>query len=165
MGSWAVAQFQEQAEDPSVIGYMPVPITAADGNQYAETTSDYCLGVNKNSDNKELAKAYVEWFVGESGFAANEGMIPTTIDSPLPDNLSEFENAVFFEKAVTPEELLGKFDEIDTKSGISVWGGDTDNFKIKLAEAAFAGKGEDEFKSIIDAENKKWASARDEIMG
>jgi len=165
MGSWAVAQFQEKAEDPSVIGYMPVPITAADGKQYAETTSDYCVGVNKNSKNKELAKKYVEWFVGESGFAAKEGMIPTTIDSALPDNLSEFSGAEFFEKTPTPEELLGKFDEIDTKSGVSVWGGDTDNFKIKLAEAAFAGKGEDEFKSIIAAESEKWAKARDEVLG
>ncbi|SDA24757.1 ABC-type glycerol-3-phosphate transport system, substrate-binding protein [Ruminococcus sp. YE71] len=165
MGSWAIAQFQEQAEDPSVIGYMPVPITAPNGSQYAETASDYCVGVSKHSANKDLAKAYVEWFVGESGFAAREGMIPTTIDSILPANLSEFSNVVFFEKAAAPEELLGKFDEIDTKSGVSVWGGDTDNFKIKLAEAAFAGKGEAEFKSIIEAENKKWAAARDEILG
>ncbi len=165
MGSWAIAQFQEQAEDPSVIGYMPVPITAPDGNQYAETTGDYCVGVNKNSANKELAKEYVEWFVGESGFAAKEGMIPTTIDSELPDNLSEFSGAIFFEKAAVPEELIGKFDEIDTKSGVSVWGGDTDNFKIKLAEAAFAGKGESEFTSIIEAESKKWADARDEVLG
>ena len=165
MGSWAVAQFQEKAEDPSVIGYMPVPITAPDGKQYAETSSDYCVGVNVHSKNKELAKKYVEWFVGESGFAAKEGMIPTTIDSALPDNLSEFSGAQFFEKAATPEELIGKFDEIDTKSGVSVGGGDTDNFKIKLAEAAFAGKGEDEFKSIIAAESEKWAKARDEVLG
>lgn len=165
MGSWAVAQFQEQADDPGVIGYMPVPITAPDGKQYAETASDYCVGVSKHSANKELAKAYVEWFVGESGFALKEGMIPTPIDSALPDNLSEFSGAVFFEKAATPEELLGKFDEIDTKSGVGVWSGDTDNFKIKLAEAAFAGKGEAEFKAIIEAENKKWAAARDEILG
>ena len=31
MGSWAIAQFQEQAEDPSVIGYMPVPIMRKTG--------------------------------------------------------------------------------------------------------------------------------------
>ena len=165
MGSWAIAQFQEQAENPDDIGYMPVPITAPDGKQYAETTSDYCVGVNKNSDNIELAKRYVEWFVGESGFAQKEGMIPASVDAPLPDNLFGFSGAEFFEKASVPEELIGKFNEIDTRSGVGVWSGDTDNFKIKLAEAAFAGKGEDEFNSIIDAENKKWADARDEILG
>ena len=72
---------------------------------------------------------------------------------------------LIFEKASTPDELVGKFDEIDTKSGVGVSNGDTDNFKIKLAEAAFAGKGEDEFKAIIAAENEKWAAARDEILG
>lgn len=165
MGSWAIAQFREQAENPDDIGYMPVPITAADGKQYAETAPDYCVGVSKHADNKELAKKYVEWFTGESGFAEKEGMIPAKKDSALPDNLSEFENAEFFEKAATPEELVGKFNEIDTKSGVGVYNGDTDNFKIKLAEAAFAGKGEDEFKAIIAAENEKWAAARDEILG
>ena len=92
-------------------------------------------------------------------------MIPASVDAPLPDNLSGFSDAEFFEKASVPEELIGKFNEIDTRSGVGVWSGDTDNFKIKLAEAAFAGKGEDEFNSIIDAENKKWADARDEILG
>ena len=165
MGSWAVAQFREQADNPDDIGYMPVPITAKDGKQYAETSSDYCVGVSKHSNNKELAKKYIEWFVGESGFAEKEGMIPAKKDSALPENLSEFSNAEFFEKTATPEALLGKFNEIDTKSGVGVWNGDTDNFKIKLAEAAFAGKGESEFRSIIAAEDEKWSSARDQILG
>lgn len=165
MGSWAISQFQELAENPDDIGYMPVPITAPDGKQYAETASDYCAGVSVHSDNKELAKEYVMWFCGDSGFALKEGMIPTKIDAELPDNLSAFTGVEFISKNTTPDDLLGKFDEIDTKSGVGTWSGDTDNFKIKLAEAAFAGKGEDEFKSIIDAENKKWADARDEILG
>lgn len=92
-------------------------------------------------------------------------MIPAKKDSALPENLSEFSSAEFFEKTATPEELLGKFNEIDTKSGVGVWNGDTDNFKIKLAEAAFAGKGESEFRSIIAAEDEKWSSARDQILG
>ena len=165
MGSWAISQFQELAENPDDIGYMPVPITAPDGKQYAETASDYCAGVSKHSDNIELAKEYVMWFCGDSGFALKEGMIPTKVDAELPDNLSAFTGVEFISKNTTPDELLGKFDEIDTKSGVGSWSGDTDNFKIKLAEAAFAGKGEDEFKSIIDAENQKWAAARDEILG
>lgn len=45
MGSWAVSQFMEKAENPDDIGYMPVPITAADGKVYAEEGPDYTLGV------------------------------------------------------------------------------------------------------------------------
>ena len=59
MGSWAVSQFMEKAENPDDIGYMPVPITAADGKVYAEEGPDYTLGVSANSKNQDLAKAYV----------------------------------------------------------------------------------------------------------
>ena len=165
MGSWAVSQFMEKAENPDDIGYMPVPITAADGKVYAEEGPDYTLGVSANSKNQDLAKAYVEWFVSDSGFSEQEGMISTVQNKELPSTLSGFKDAVFFEKAVCPDDLVGKFDEIDKESGVGVWQGDEDNFKIKLAEAAFAGKGDDGFNEIIADVNKKWAAARDKVLG
>ena len=165
MGSWAVSQFMEKAENPDDIGYMPVPITAADGKVYAEEGPDYTLGVSANSKNQDLAKAYVEWFISDSGFSEQEGMISTVQNKELPSTLSGFKDAVFFEKAVAPDNLVGKFDEIDKESGVGVWQGDEDNFKIKLAEAAFAGKGDDGFNEIIADVNKKWAAARDKVLG
>lgn len=165
MGSWAVSQFMEQAENPDDIGYMPVPVTAADGKVYAEEGPDYTLGVSANSKNQDLAKAYVEWFISDSGFSEQEGMISTVQNKELPSMLSGFKDAVFFEKAVAPDDLVGKFDEIDKESGVGVWQGDEDNFKIKLAEAAFAGKGDDGFNEIIADVNKKWAAARDKVLG
>lgn len=164
MGSWAIGQFQEKAEGhEDDIGYMPAPFTV-DGKQYSQTSADYCLGVNKNSDNVELAKKYVEWFALESGYAYDEGMIPPAADSELPDNLSNFKDCVLFEEKIAPDDLQGKFNEVDKASEIGTFDGDSANFKIKLAEAAFAGKGEEGFKSIIDDCNKKWAKARAEII-
>ena len=158
MGSWAVSQFQSFAEGhEDDIGYMPAPFTAEDGNQYAQTSGDYCMAVSKHSENKELAKKYVEWFALESGFAQDEGMISTNPNDELPDNLSAFADCVLIEETVAPDELQGKFDEIDK--------GDAANVKIKLAAAAFAGKGEDGFKAILDDCNSKWATSRDSILG
>ena len=37
----------------------------------------------------------------------------------------------------------------------------SDNFKIKMAEAAFAGQGEDAFKQIVADTNAKWNATRD----
>lgn len=165
LGSWAISQFEEKAENADDIGYMPAPITAADGKQYAETSADYCVGVSKHSKNIELSKKFVEWFVGDSGFSVNEGLIPTKTNAELPGNLSEFKDCVLFEKNITDDALLGKFDEIDKASGVGVWLGDTDNFKIKLAEAAFAGKGASEFDKIIEEQTKKWNESRDSILG
>ena len=92
-------------------------------------------------------------------------MISTVQNKELPSTLSGFKDAVFFEKAVALDNLVGKFDEIDKESGVGVWQGDEDNFKIKLAEAAFAGKGDDGFNEIIADVNKKWAAARDKVLG
>ncbi len=164
MGSWAISQFEEKAagheED---IGYMPAPFTV-DGKQYAQTSADYCLGVNKNSENIELAKKYVEWFALESGYAFDEGMIPPAANSELPNNLGNFKDCVLFEEELAPDELQGKFNEVDKGSEVGTFDGDAANFKIKLAEAAFAGKGEEGFKAIIEDCNKRWAETRDSVI-
>lgn len=163
MGSWAISQFEEKAANKEDIGYMPAPFTV-DGKQYAETAADYCLGVNKNSENKELAKKYVEWFALESGYAYSEGMIPPAVDSELPSNLGNFKDCVLFEEELAPDELQGKFDEVDKGSEVGTFDGDAANFKIKLAEAAFAGKGEDGFKAVVEDCNKRWAETRDSVI-
>ncbi len=165
LGSWAISQFQEKAKGHEEdIGYMPVPITAADGKQYSQTSADYCMGVSKNSKNQDLAKKFVEWFVKDSGFAANEGMISTSVGSELPENLAAFKDVELFEESVTPDDLVGKFNEIDEKSDVGTSLDTSDNFKFKIVEAAFAGKGEDELQKIFDDCNKKWADARDSIL-
>ena len=166
LGSWAISQFQEKAENPDDIGYMPVPITAADGKQYAQTSADYCVGVSKNSENKDLAKKFAEWFVKDSGFSANEGMISSVKGAELPDNLSEFSDCVLFEEPATPDEYVGVFDNIDKEvSGIGLGLDTSDNFKFKIAELAFAGKDESELDALFTDLNKKWAEARDSVLG
>lgn len=166
-GSWAISQFQEKAKGhEDDIGYMPAPFTAADGKQYSVSSGDYCFGVSKNSKNKDLAKKYLEWYVSDSGFAANEGMITTAKGKDLPENLSSngFTADMLLEEPLPEEQYVGKFDAIDNKSGVGASLTTADNFKIKMAEAAFAGKGEDEFNKIVDETNKKWADGYAEIM-
>lgn len=162
MGSWAVSQFQEAGDHPEDIGYMPAPFST-NGKQYAESAPDYCLGVNKNSaeDVKELGKKYIKWFVEESGFAQKEGSICALKGSELPEYLTDFADCELFITEAAPEGLTGVWDAINNDSEVGTWQGDADNFKIKMAEAAFAGKGEDEFKSIVADTNAKWNATRD----
>ena len=166
MGSWAVSQFQQIAKDngldPENIGYMPAPFTK-DGKQYAQYAADYCMGVNKNSsdDKKDLGKKYIEWFIAESGFSEAEGGINTLEGSKLPDYLSAFDGCEFFTANAAPDGLTGVFNAIDKDSEVGIWDGDSANFKLQLAEAAFAGKGDDGFKAIADSVNQKWAATRD----
>lgn len=163
MGSWAVSQFQEAGDNADDIGYMPAPFNV-DGQQYAESAPDYCMGVNKNrpDDIKELGKKYITWFVEESGFAQKEGSICALKGSSLPDYLSDFADCELFITEGAPDGLVGVWDAINNDSEVGTWQGDADNFKIKMAEAAFAGKGEDAFKEIVESTNAKWNATRDE---
>lgn len=170
MGSWAISQFQEAAvnagADPADIGYMPFPNTI-DGKIYSVSSNDYMMSVNKNSANKDAAMAYARWFCTDSGFAQNEGEISGVKGAPMPETLSSFDELgveLFVEDPV-PEELQGKFDEIAKASEVDPWGDASTNFKFRMAEAAFDGKGRDEFDKIAADVNAAWAASRDEILG
>lgn len=162
MGSWAVSQFKEAGENPDDIGYMPAPFNV-NGKQYAESTADYCLGVNKNRSDeiKELGKKYITWFVEESGFAQKEGSVCALRGSAMPDYLTDFADCEFFVTETAPEGLVGVWDAINNDSEVGTWQGDAANFKIQIAEAAFAGEGEDKFESILADANSKWNTTRD----
>ena len=162
MGSWAVSQFKEAGDNPDDIGYMPAPFSV-NGKQYAESTADYCLGINKNrsDDIKALGKKYITWFVEESGFAQKEGSVCALRGSEMPDYLTDFANCEFFVTDAAPEGLVGVWDAINNDSEVGTWQGDAANFKIQIAEAAFAGEGDDKFDSIIAEANSKWNAERD----
>ena len=162
MGSWAVSQFKEAGDNPDDIGYMPAPFSV-NGKQYAESTADYCLGINKNrsDDIKALGKKYITWFVEESGFAQKEGSVCALRGSEMPDYLTDFANCEFFVTESAPEGLVGVWDAINNDSEVGTWQGDAANFKIQIAEAAFAGEGDDKFDSIIAEANSKWNAERD----
>ena len=162
MGSWAVSQFKEAGPNPDDIGYMPAPFSK-DGKQYAESTADYCLGVNVNSSDevKELGKKYITWFVEESGFAQKEGSLSALKGAAMPDYLTDFADVEMFLTETPPEGLVGVWDAINNESEVGTWQGDAANFKIQIAEAAFAGESEDTFKAILADANAKWNAARD----
>ena len=169
MGSWAVSQFKEVAEangdNPDDIGYMPCPISK-DGVQYAQSTSDYCLGININAadKNKELGRHYIDWYIEESGIAQKEGFVPTLKGAPMPDYLEAFDDCVLFVNDETPTELVGVWDEISKESEIGLWECDSNNFKIRMAEAAFKGEGDAKYNEIAAEVNEKWNVTRDKIM-
>ncbi|MGN0674725.1 MAG: ABC transporter substrate-binding protein [Oscillospiraceae bacterium] len=170
LGSWAISQFQEAAVnagcDVADIGYMPFP-NSIDGTIYSVSSNDYMMSVNKNSSNLDAAKAYAVWFCTDSGFAQNEGEISGLKGAPMPETLSSFDElgVELFVENPTPEELIGKYDEIAKASEVDPWGDASTNFKFRMAEAAFKGEGEDSYKAICDDVNKSWAESRDSILG
>lgn len=170
LGSWAISQFQEAAvqvgADVADVGYMPFP-NSINGKIYSVSANDYMMSANKNSQNLDAAKAYVEWFCTDSGFAQNEGEISGLKGAAMPETLSSFDElgVELFVENPAPENLMGKFDEIAKTSEVDPWGDASTNFKFRMAEAAFDGKGRDEYDAICADVNSKWNATRDELLG
>ena len=166
VGSWAYSQFKVAAEeagiDSSNVGFMPLPFNV-DGKQYSQSGPDTSMSINKNisDEKKELAKAFIKWWVEESTWALDEGFLPTLVGGAMPDSLAGFTNVTFFTANPLPDEISKTWDNIDKYSGVGIDKGNADNYKIKICEAALKGEDDSVFEGIIADCNKAWAEARD----
>ena len=79
----------------------------------------------------------------------------------MPDYLDAFADCVMFTTEPAPEGLVGVWDTINNDSEVGTWQGDAANFKILIAEAAFAGDSKDSMVEILNNANAKWAATRD----
>lgn len=162
MGSWAVSQFAAAGENGADIGYMPAPFSV-DGKQYAESTADYCLGLNihASDDIKALGKKFITWFAGESNFAQDEGSLCALKGSAMPDYLDAFADCTLFVTKTPEDGLVGVWDEINNDSLVGTWQADSANFKVKIAECAFRGGSLDDVAAIFAEANNAWNTTRD----
>jgi ABC-type glycerol-3-phosphate transport system substrate-binding protein len=137
LGSWAVPQMQDAAKaagaNPEDIGFWPFPYQAV-GKFHARIEGDYKAAISRNSENKATAKAWLDWFVTESGFAADQQAIPPVVNQPLPKVLRDF-TATGAELLELPAATVnaGKEDEIIKESVIDLAG---NIYRQKLVDIA-----------------------------
>lgn len=148
LGNWVIPQIIGAGAAPEDIGFFPLPYDNS-GKYNAPLGSDYMIGVSKNSENKDLAFAWVEFFVKESGYVDSQGFMPVdkTAEAKVPQ-LAEFQsfNPTFL------EDVAGdpKFNEIANKAEIDIYVG-------KYIQDLIVAKDLD--KAYADL-NAKWAKAR-----
>ena len=127
LGSWAISQMQGVAKtagaDPADIGYMPFP-NQVDGKFQSTTGGDLRLAINKNTKCMDAAKAWVSYFIDESGYAANENGIPTSVTGAAPDWFKAFQDAGvnLFAENPPPAGEEGLRDNIAKEAEIDIWG-------------------------------------------
>ena len=166
LGSWAISQMQAAAVDAGAsaedIGYMAWP-SNIDGEQFATNDGDYGYGIAKNSDAKEAAKAWITFFAEESGYAEAQGMVPTLLDAPLPENLSSFEEAgvTLIEPAAAPEGKESLLSDTSNEAGIDIYG---QVYRQKLVDIA-RGAADGDKASYFAELNDKWAAAVEKLAG
>lgn len=160
LGSWAIGQVQGLAENPDDIAYMPFPTNAAE--VIMPLADDYTLAVSKHSKNKEAAKAWIDWFVKESGYPTEQagGMSPV-IGAELPATLKQFEGTDIKFELQTPskEGQEGLVDKIDKEAEIGLW---QPEFKKRIIEAAI-GNTNESYDDIMKDLNDAWVKARAKV--
>lgn len=161
LGSWAVSQMQDAAEKAGesrdVIGFWPMPWKTDEGFT-SVTASDKFLAVSKYSNNKATAKAWIDWFTNESGFAASQGAISPVISDPAPDTLSDFADlgVTYLELAPDPVGKEAVINDIANEAEIDLFGNTYRQKLIDVARGAADGDKESAFRDL----NERWAAAR-----
>jgi len=157
LASWAISQMQAAAKsagtDPANIGFMPFP-AQVNGKFCSLVSPDYMQGVSIHSQHKDAARAWVDWFVDQSGFAQDEQLMPTLKSGALPSELKAYQDAgvTFIELSQEKNALVSK---IDNQSEIGLNKPDYRQKVVDLARGA-AGGGLDSYFADL---NKKWADA------
>lgn len=157
LGSWAIGQVQELAENKDDIAYMPFPTNA--GEVIMPLADDYTIGISKHSKNKAAARAWIDWFINESGYPTEQagGMSPV-VGAPLPGTLKQFEGTDVKFELQTPAKpgQEGLVDKIDKDAEIGLW---QPEFKKRIIEAAI-GNLDESYDDIMKDLNGAWVKSR-----
>ena len=155
LGNWAIQQMKDADAYADNVSYMPFPVTV-DGKQYATSGTDYCYAVNTHSENKEAAKAFVQFMVDESGLALASGGISLLKSDPMPTGLENFENVAFIVDQPATAENLGALDDVQYGSGITLYDG---GFRLGNVVDIARGIGSMSFEEYMKSLNDAWAAA------
>lgn len=148
-----IAALQSASTNPDDIGYMPFPYNI-DGVQYATTTMEYCYAINKNSENKATAQAWIEYMLKSSGYAKSEGAISIRIKDTLPNLLVNFENAELVVDNYFNTNAVENYIRVQKLSGILR---DDGTDKKQIIEAAR--QEEIDFDDVMEDWNERWQNA------
>ncbi|WP_277212913.1 ABC transporter substrate-binding protein [Isoptericola croceus] len=161
LGSWAITQMQQAAEDAGGsaddIGYMPFP-HQVDGAFHAQVAGDYKNAINVNSEHKAAARAWIEWFAEESGYAYDEGGISPLLDGPTPETLGDFDatGVEYVEMNPAPAGQEAYETDVVNTAEIDLYGNIYRQKLVDIARGAADGDKESYFADL----NQRWADAR-----
>ncbi|MBD3941822.1 carbohydrate ABC transporter substrate-binding protein [Microbacterium sp. NEAU-LLC] len=164
LGSWAISQMQAAAEDNGAsaddIGFMAFPANV-DGTQLAVIGGDYNLAVSKHSKAKAAAWAWIQWVVADSGYTETQGMVSPLKDAPLPDSLTDFEDAgvQLMEINPAPAGKEGLLNEVSSDSQIDLYG---PIYRQKLVDIA-RGAAEGDKASYFAELNERWGASVEKL--
>ncbi|OOM77297.1 multiple sugar-binding protein precursor [Clostridium puniceum] len=156
LGSWAVGQIKAKSKTPENIKFMGAP-ALHDGKQYVQIASDYMMGVNIHSKNKDIAKDFVKYFVEK--YPNDSEMISSIVGAKLPDYLSGASNLELVQAKMGTTQSTIDLDKVQKESLINL----NDSKWVKTIIEIGLGNGKQTFEEYMASLNKSWASGVDSI--
>jgi len=157
IGSWALAQIRGAGANGDNIAFMAFP-NSVEGKQYATASVDFSYGVSANSDNKELAKAYITFMLEESGYALDHENISIFKADLYPKSIQALGDIGVMLEKVEYDEKWNWFQDLKK---------DLDLFDVKeiqrIIETA-AGIQDGSFESLMEEWNERWEKNRPKGM-
>ncbi|MFN8623074.1 MAG: extracellular solute-binding protein [Chloroflexota bacterium] len=164
LGSWSVTQMQQAAEAAGAsaddIHYMPFPAWV-DGSPVSVSGGDYKLAINKNSGCKDGARAWLDWFLKDSGYAYAEGGLSPVKggkNSPIYADL-EAAGTKFIELNPATGADVGLLDQIQNESEVNLY---DPSWRQRIVDAA-RGATSETLDAIFADLNTKWADAQSSL--
>lgn len=150
LGSWAVGQIQAMSKNPENIKFMGAP-AVHDGKQYIQIGSDFMMGVNTHSKNKDLAKEFVKYFVEK--YPSDSNMISSIVGAKLPDYLSGATNLELVQAKMGTTQGATDLDLVQKASLINI----NDGKWVKTIIEIGLGNGNQTFDEYMASLNKSWS--------
>ena len=111
--------------------------------------------VNINSEHKEAARAWIDWFTEKSGYVA-DNLLPSTLkDAPLPEALKPYEEAGV-QLIEVDDSKGGVVKEIDNASEVGLYGPAYRQDLVDLARGAKDG----DLDGFLADLGKRWTEAQ-----
>ena len=156
LGSWAVGQMQALSKAPENIKFMGAP-AIHDGKQYVQISSDYTMGVNIHSKNKDIAKEFVKYFVEK--YPADSNMISSIAGAKLPDYLAGSSNLELVQAKMGSSQGDIDKDKVQKESLINI----NDGKWVKTIIEIGLGNGKQTFDDYMASLNKSWTAGIESI--
>lgn len=156
IGSWAVSQFKDAGPNADNIAFMPFP-NNIDGKQYMTVMTDYCYAISKKTNNKEAAKAYIEFMLEESGFALEHENLSIVKTDPYPDTYELTDDIIILSNNIATPQSFKLLSELQKDLDLS------SNEEIRRIIDAASGIRNESFDDIMNDWNRRWEKNRPEV--
>lgn len=155
MGSWAIKEIKAAGPNPDDVAFMPFP-NNINGQQYSTLAGNYCYGISKNSANPELAKAFIDYMLDESGYAIDNDCISILKGNPYPESYTDLKDVTIIPNTPATDAQYKLYKDLLT--GVDL----ANSIEIQNIIADAANNSNKSFDSIMDDWNTRWEASRPE---